>query len=1146
MTPPTPPTPPSPPRPPGPIAPQPMPRAELDALLGLTLTDEQWECVSAPLEPFVIVAGAGTGKTAVMAARVLWLVASGFVAEHEVLGLTFTNKAAAELAQRVTAQLNHWRAHHPADRGEAVGEPTIATYHSFARRLIDEQGLRVGIEPGARLLSGPAVAQLAYRVVCHATGLVVTRHGPSRVAADVVRLDANLAEQTISTDELRAHDRTVIAAIDELPKATKAVKDIRDTAERRLELADLVDELRRAKQASGGLDFADHMRLCAELVRSSDELVQAMRAAYRVVLLDEYQDTSIAQRVILSTLFAGGGVTAVGDPMQAIYGWRSASVANIDAFAQHFGRDGVAPVRVLSVNRRSGTPILDAANRIAAGLRAQHPQVAELRPPQPLGAVVRAALLATVADEREWIADQVHALVESGTPPEQIAILGRANDQLGPLQGLLVERGVPASISGTAALTASPYATAVLSTLRVLADSADNTSLAALLAGPRWRIGPRDLELLGARAVQLAGGRPPRADTVAGQARLRERLREASEFKDPVERPSLLEAAASPGPGVSAGAADRLAEFLGELRLLQSQVGAPLADLVGAVVTVTGARVEADLASGGHGIGDVGLAGLLHLVEGFTDADGRTGLGAFLAYLDAAEQLGSGEDVDLPTMPGSVQLMTMHKAKGLEFPVVVLPHVCRDSFPGGKGSERWTGYAHVVPSELRDDRHVLPVLVGYTSKELAAFVESCRRHDRTGDDRLAYVGVTRAKQVLIATGHWWGPTQKTARGPSEYLEALREQATGEVEDPWADEPAAEERADGSAAEGPAAEDGAPAGAGGSVGEAASSDAEGGASAAAHDLTNPMLEQAIEVPWPAPDGPDDAGVVGAARAVTALIESGQVGEPWAASGAAVTGPDPTHGTETHAGPDPTHRAPTAPDPVARQIAQWDAAILALLARTDRSADDRVVASLPGVLSASATMELAEDPVAFAARLLRPMPRRRNQHAELGTAFHAWVEARLGVQPLIADDELPGAADESIGSPAELAAMKEAFEQLEYAQRTPAGLEVPFSLAIAGRLIRGRIDAVFPAGPDAPPGQLWEVVDWKTSKQDLADPLQLAIYRLAWADLAGVPVAAVGAAFAFIRSGTILRPEGLPDAEAIEALLAGDPEEVAVGE
>ena len=287
----------------------------------------------------------------------------------------------------------------------------------------------------------------------------------------------------------------------------------------------------------------------------------------------------------------------------------------------------------------------------------------------------------------------------------------------------------------------------------------------------------------------------------------------------------------------------------------------------------------------------------------------------------------------------------------------------------------------------------------------------------------------------------------------------------------------------------------------------------------------MLEQVVEVVWPVPDGPAGQGVVGSARAVAALVESGQVGEPWAAVGAEVADDDP----------------------VARQIAQWDAAILALLARTERSAEDLVVASLPGVLSASATMELAADPDAFAERLLRPMPRRRNRHAELGTAFHAWVEARLGVQPLIADDELPGAADESIGSPEELAALKDAFEQLEYAQRTPVGLEVPFAVGVGGRLIRGRIDAVFPAGPDAPPGQLWEVVDWKTSSRDEADPLQLAIYRLAWADLAGVPIDSVGAAFAFIRSGTVLRPDGLPDAAAIEALLAGDgAEEVVVGE
>jgi DNA helicase-2/ATP-dependent DNA helicase PcrA len=182
-----------------------------------------------------------------------------------------------------------------------------------------------------------------------------------------------------------------------------------------------------------------------------------------------------------------------------------------------------------------------------------------------------------------------------------------------------------------------------------------------------------------------------------------------------------------------------------------------------------------------------------------------------------------------------------------------------------------------------------------------------------------------------------------------------------------------------------------------------------------------------------------------------------------------------------------------------------------------------------------MDLAADPTSFGERLLRPMPRQRNRYADLGTAFHAWVEARLGVQPLIADDELPGAADAGIDSVEELAALKDAFEVLPYAAREPVGLEVPFSLALGGRIIRGRIDAVFPAGPDARNGQLWEVVDWKTSSRDVADPLQLAIYRLAWADLAGVPVESVGAAFAFVRSGTVVRPSDLPGPEEVMQLI-----------
>jgi DNA helicase-2/ATP-dependent DNA helicase PcrA len=290
----------------------------------------------------------------------------------------------------------------------------------------------------------------------------------------------------------------------------------------------------------------------------------------------------------------------------------------------------------------------------------------------------------------------------------------------------------------------------------------------------------------------------------------------------------------------------------------------------------------------------------------------------------------------------------------------------------------------------------------------------------------------------------------------------------------------------------------------------------------------MLDLVDEVIWPTPDPGSDHPAVRAARAVAALMSSGAA-DPWESGGE-------LRGRPRRNAPVPDPVGAPMPDPVAQQVAQWDAAIIALLARSEQAAAEARVVRVPGVLSASATMDLAADPAGFAEHLLRPMPRRRNRHADLGTAFHAWVEARLGVQPLIADDELPGAADAAIDSIEELAALKEAFEALPYAAREPAGLEVPFSLALGGRIIRGRIDAVFPADTQAPDGQLWEVVDWKTSARDVADPLQLAIYRLAWADIAGVPIEAVGAAFAFVRSGTVVRPPDLPGPEEVMQLIA----------
>jgi DNA helicase-2/ATP-dependent DNA helicase PcrA len=189
-----------------------------------------------------------------------------------------------------------------------------------------------------------------------------------------------------------------------------------------------------------------------------------------------------------------------------------------------------------------------------------------------------------------------------------------------------------------------------------------------------------------------------------------------------------------------------------------------------------------------------------------------------------------------------------------------------------------------------------------------------------------------------------------------------------------------------------------------------------------------------------------------------------------------------------------------------------------------------------LSASDLLRLAEDPDAFARRLVRPVPVPPAPAARRGTRFHAWVESHYGLLPLLEPDDLPGAADADIDSDEALESMKASFLAGEWADRAPLAVEVPFSLVLRGRVVPGRIDAVF-ATADAAGRTRYEVVDWKTSQRHSADPLQLAVYRLAWAELAGVDPVDVDAAFVFVRDGVTVRPGDLPDRATVEALLTG---------
>ena len=178
-----------------------------------------------------------------------------------------------------------------------------------------------------------------------------------------------------------------------------------------------------------------------------------------------------------------------------------------------------------------------------------------------------------------------------------------------------------------------------------------------------------------------------------------------------------------------------------------------------------------------------------------------------------------------------------------------------------------------------------------------------------------------------------------------------------------------------------------------------------------------------------------------------------------------------------------------------------------------------------------LRLAEDEEAFARELVRPLPRPPAIAARRGVRFHAWVESRFGQQPLIVDDELPGAADADIEDDADLEQLRAAFERSEFAQRIPHAIEVPFHLILGGRSVRGRIDAVY-ADDDGG----FTVIDWKTNRTQSADPLQLAIYRLAWAELHALPLSAVRAAFVYVRTGQTVVPEQLADRDQLEAVLA----------
>lgn len=1118
---------------------------EIADLLGLHHpTPEQTAIIESPLEPLLVVAGAGSGKTDTMAARVVYLLANDLVEPERVLGLTFTRKAAGELAERVRGRLRVLNARLGArgSRTSAFAGPSISTYNSYAAALVGDHAVRLGLEPSARLLGEAGRWQLAHDVVEHWAQDLDVDLAPSTVTAAVLDLAGGLAEHLVDPAELRAEAERLVEAIAGAPETEKLkaadrnlLAEVQRSLALRARLVDLVEAFTLRKRETDVVDFADQVALAARLAREVPDVGAGERARFGVVLLDEYQDTSVAQLGLLRHLFGGASgagaghpVTAVGDPHQSIYGWRGASAGGLERFGTDFprnGPDGPEPAGylALSTSWRNDRAVLVAANLLAEPLRAAAGAGAgavsgaggeagsrgivlpTLRPRADAGSgEVVSAYLATAADEARAVAEFVverrrslraerdatlaeqrrsdphRSDLHRDAPPVTAAVLCRKRSQFPVLEAALLEAGLPVEVVGLGGLLTTPEVIDLIAALEAAHDPSRGDSLMRLLTGPRARLGLADLHALSDWSAEQSSPVPHRRGApttpVAGDGPVQAPAPDVVDERSIVDALDALPRAdwvSRHGRTLSGPGRARLVELAGLLRSLRSQTFLPVVDLVAEAERLLGLDIEVAVRS------DVAPAVARSHLDAFRavaasfDADDGGTLGAFLAWLDAAQREERGLEAPVAEMnPEAVQLLTVHAAKGLEWDVVAVPGLVDRTFPMSPRTTGWIKDNGALPTVLRGDRESLPDVAltpGAERAELARRLADYRHayadHHLAEERRLAYVALTRARSSLMLCGSWWRDAVKPT-SPSVFLHEVVEAGVA-TRATWTPDPSET--------------DGIP--------------------------VRPQAPAGDAPVWPPADAVGVHRQERLERAAEAVRRA--MAQRAATSGDLAVGGDP------------------------REDLASVAALL--LEERRRGRADRATVPLPQHLSASALVRLADDAEAFALQLRRPVPLAPSAVARRGTAFHAWVEQYYGSAALVDVDELPGADDASVRKDPELAALRERFLASPWAARVPVAVEVDVETPVGGTVLRCRIDAVF-----AEPGGDVVVVDWKTGKPptDPADQraraLQLAVYRLAWARWTGTPVEKVRAAFFYVATGETVRPELLPDEADIAAL------------
>ncbi len=764
----------------------------LAAALGLLPpTKQQAEIIESELQPTLVVAGAGSGKTETMANRVVWLVANELVSPGEVLGLTFTRKAAGELATRVRRHLLRLAEKNLLSREklEILDPPRVATYDSFASSVFRDNALRLGREPEGEVLGAAAAWQIARR-----SAIGSREVGLEELDSDLDKLTATILDLSEKLESNRVDIRSLedfaaeFGKLADLPNGGSGEYSDALTMIKRVRalplLVRLCQDFQNSKRLRNVVQYADQSRLALQAVLDFEAVRTDLRDRFKVVLLDEYQDTSVLQASLLSAIFRGSAVMAVGDPNQAIYGWRGASSDNLEQFADHFG--GVAPVKrlTLSISWRNGKKILDAANTIAAPLSGPGSASLKTLSPgpsasdNPVEAIFEETVLEEAASTANWLKQNLKPNSKGESP--SAAILFRARSSQAIFVRALKAAGIEYHVLGLNGLLDEPEVVDLVCALKVIGNPGSGAELVRLLAGSRWRIAPRDLNELSKLARVLFSrdhGLKPREDSVLSALRESVADGESGSIVEALDFISKSRTGNSMLEGFSELGLERLRSAGALFSRLRARSSMNLLDFASIVERELNLDIEVAANDDREPVSSV-TTGFFEALSGFLATDNSGDLPSFLSWLERAAHTDDLNPRSEPAVPGAVQLLTVHGAKGLEWDLVVVPRLVEGEFPkNARDHMGWTGFGR-LPFEFREDGRSLPKFEwrgAASRKELLSRFESFKNEVRQvyslEERRLGYVAMTRAKHRLLLSGSFWS-RQKKPRQPGEFLREL--------------------------------------------------------------------------------------------------------------------------------------------------------------------------------------------------------------------------------------------------------------------------------------------------------------------------------------------------------------------------------------